>query len=78
MQYYRSNQALLLSDLISVEELNQLIGPTSSFTDVLSLVEQYILADSDFFVGSKFSSTTGGILNLREGNGKGSWSWLLL
>lgn len=54
------------------------LGWQSSFTDLLAFVEQEILASSAFFVGSKLSSTTGGILNMRQGRGKGKWSFSLL
>lgn len=54
------------------------LGWQASFVDLLALVEQEILANADFFVGSKMSSTTGGIINLREARRQPTWSWTLL
>jgi hypothetical protein len=77
LAHYRSHGAILLSDLLTPSD-SQSLGWQSSFVDLLALVEQEILANADFFVGSKMSSTTGGIVNLREARRMPSWSWSLL
>ncbi|KAK4052037.1 Cell division control protein 7 [Microbotryomycetes sp. JL201] len=74
LDYFRSQGAVLLPDLMTPEDAAQL-GWESSFTDLLALVEQHVLARSDFFVGSKMSSTTGGIINIRTRLGLPQQSW---
>lgn len=56
----------------------QKLGWQASFTDLLALVEQQVLAGADYFVGSAMSSTTGGVINYRIVGGKERWSWRLL
>ena len=65
---------MLLSDLLLPADLAYL-GPISSYNDILALVEQQVLARSEFFAGSELSSTTGGAVNVRTGLGKEEWSW---
>ncbi|GAA5826315.1 hypothetical protein JCM11251_007251 [Rhodosporidiobolus azoricus] len=77
LDYYRSHGAVVLSDLLLPSDLD-LLGPSSSYTDVLAVVEQQILSRSDFFVGSELSSTSGGAINDRLASGKEEWSWSLL
>lgn len=74
---YRSSGAILLSDLMTPADAQEL-GWQSSFVDLLAFVEQELLSNAEFFVGSKMSSTTGGILNMRMVRGKSSWSFSLL
>ncbi|GAA5927596.1 hypothetical protein JCM1841_002349 [Sporobolomyces salmonicolor] len=74
---YRSRGAVLLSDLLRPEDLDTLGWP-GSYGDVRALVEQQVLARSDFFVGSELSSTTGGAVNVRAALRKPDWSWSLL
>ncbi|KAM0788031.1 hypothetical protein ACM66B_006230 [Microbotryomycetes sp. NB124-2] len=74
LDYFRSQGAILLPDLMTPQDAIDL-GWESSFTDLLALVEQHVLARSDFFVGSKMSSTTGGIINIRKRLGKPVQSW---
>ncbi|KAK4051272.1 Cell division control protein 7 [Microbotryomycetes sp. JL221] len=74
LNYFRSQGAILLTDLMTRQDAERL-GWESSFTDLLALVEQHVLARSDFFVGSKMSSTTGGIINIRKTLGMPDWSW---
>ena len=45
---------------------------------MLAVVEQQVLARSDYFVGSELSSTSGGAVNVRTALGKDEWSWALL
>ena len=54
------------------------LGWESNFVDLLAFVEQELLANADFFVGSRISSTTGGILNMRMLREKPIWSFTLL
>ncbi|GAA6000739.1 hypothetical protein JCM10207_004633 [Rhodosporidiobolus poonsookiae] len=77
LAHYRSHGAILLSDLIQRPDLDRL-GPTGSYTDILAVVEQQVLARSDFFVGSELSSTSGGAIDDRLALGKEDWSWALL
>ncbi|GAA5850952.1 hypothetical protein JCM8547_009140 [Rhodosporidiobolus lusitaniae] len=77
LSYYRSRGAVLLSDLLLPSDLT-VLGPTSSYSDVLAVVEQQVLAHSDYFVGSELSSTSGGAVNGRLALGKPDWSWTLL
>lgn len=74
---YRMHGAVLLTDLLTKADRAEL-GWQASFNDLLALVEQEVLASADYFVGSKFSSTTGGAINFREARGMPSWSWSLL
>ncbi|GJN87885.1 hypothetical protein Rhopal_000840-T1 [Rhodotorula paludigena] len=77
LAYYRSRGAILLSDLFIPADTAAL-GWTSSYTDILAVVEQQVLAHADFFVGSELSSTSGGAINDRTALGKEEWSWSLL
>ncbi|GAA5824421.1 hypothetical protein JCM5353_005032 [Sporobolomyces roseus] len=77
LEHYRSAGAVLLSDLLLPSDLAYL-GPISSYNDILALVEQQVLARSDFFAGSELSSTTGGAVNVRTGLGKEEWSWSIV
>ncbi|GAA5844978.1 hypothetical protein JCM9279_000069 [Rhodotorula babjevae] len=77
LAYYRSHGAVLLSDLLTPADAAQL-GPAASYGDVLAVVEQQVLARSDYFVGSELSSTSGGAVNVRTALGKEEWSWALL
>ncbi|SCV73247.1 BQ2448_7172 [Microbotryum intermedium] len=65
LAYYRRKGALLLHDLIKQDELDELLGWRAKYWDLLALVEQEVLAQSDYFVGSRMSSTTGGAINSR-------------
>ncbi|BGP37162.1 hypothetical protein JCM10450v2_001068 [Rhodotorula kratochvilovae] len=77
LAYYRSHGAVLLSDLFTPQDAATL-GWTASYSDVLAVVEQQVLARSDFFVGSELSSTSGGAINDRTALGREEWSWALL
>ncbi|KPV76842.1 uncharacterized protein RHOBADRAFT_51829 [Rhodotorula graminis WP1] len=77
LAYYRSHGAVLLSDLVTPADSSQL-GPSASYMDVLAVVEQQVLARSDYFLGSELSSTSGGAVNVRTALGKEDWSWALL
>ena len=74
LAYFRSRGAVLLSDLLSPADSALLSWP-GNYNDVLSVVEQQVLARADYFVGSELSSTTGGAVNLRMSLGKPEWSW---
>lgn len=74
LAYFRSRGAVLLSDLLSPADSALLSWP-GNYNDVLSVVEQQVLARADYFVGSELSSTTGGAVNLRTRLGKPEWSW---
>ncbi|KWU45804.1 hypothetical protein RHOSPDRAFT_6890, partial [Rhodotorula sp. JG-1b] len=74
LAYFRSRGAVLLSDLLSPADSALLSWP-GNYNDVLSVVEQQVLARADYFVGSELSSTTGGAVNLRMRLGKPEWSW---
>ncbi|GAA5979011.1 hypothetical protein JCM10908_002772 [Rhodotorula pacifica] len=77
LSYFRSHGAVLLSDLLTPADTALLSWP-ASYNDVLSVVEQQVLARADFFVGSELSSTTGGAVNVRTRLGKEEWSWSVL
>lgn len=77
LAYFRSRGAVLLSDLLTPADTAALGWP-ASYGDVLAVVEQQVLARSDFFVGSELSSTSGGAINDRMALGKDGWSWTLL
>lgn len=74
LAYFRSRGAVLLSDLLTPADSALLSWP-GNYNDVLSVVEQQVLARADYFVGSELSSTTGGAVNLRTRLGKPEWSW---
>ncbi|KAL8286943.1 hypothetical protein RQP46_003949 [Phenoliferia psychrophenolica] len=73
LDYYRSQGAVLLADLLTPSDL-AILGWQASFLALQALVEQEVLSHSDFFVGSFMSSTTGGALNMRAVKGKPAWS----
>ncbi|BGP22089.1 proteophosphoglycan ppg4 [Rhodotorula toruloides] len=77
LSYFRSRGALLLSDLLTPRD-SALLGYPAAYTDVLAVVEQQVLASSDYFVGSEMSSTSGGAVNGRLAMGREEWSWGLL
>ncbi|GAA5902852.1 hypothetical protein JCM8208_006493 [Rhodotorula glutinis] len=77
LAYYRAHGAVLVSDLLTAADSAQL-GPSASYSDVLAVVEQQVLAHSDYFVGSELSSTSGGAVNVRTALGKEDWSWASL
>ncbi|GAA5827105.1 hypothetical protein JCM3770_004300 [Rhodotorula araucariae] len=77
LAYYRSRGAVLLADLLTQQDTAALGWP-SSYNDVLAVVEQQVLARSDYFVGSELSSTSGGAINDRTALGAAEWSWALL
>lgn len=77
LSYFRSRGAILLSDLLTPQD-SALLGPPAAYTDVLAVVEQQVLARSDYFVGSEMSSTSGGAVNARLARGEEEWSWGLL
>lgn len=74
LAYFRTRGGVLLSDLLSPADSALLSWP-ANYNDVLSVVEQQVLARADYFVGSELSSTTGGAVNLRIRAGKPDWSW---
>lgn len=78
LAYFRSRGAVLLSDLLTARDASTLLGWPASYTDVLAVVEQQVLARADFFIGSEMSSTSGGAINDRLAMGKEPWSWSLL
>ncbi|KZO97527.1 hypothetical protein CALVIDRAFT_536116 [Calocera viscosa TUFC12733] len=61
---------VLLSDLLTDVDRQELVGWPLLFTDVLSQVEQEIMARAASFYGSKLSSVSGGVLNMRVGKGR--------
>lgn len=71
---FRKKGAVLLHDLMTPADASEL-GWQASFTDLLALVEQEILARADYFVGSGMSSTSGGVVNMREASKMPSWTW---
>ncbi|KAM0751933.1 hypothetical protein T439DRAFT_300919 [Meredithblackwellia eburnea MCA 4105] len=87
LQHYTSHSAVLLDILNPPSKPQPFAHPSYAFTDIQSLVEQVVLAHSDYFLGSKMSSTSGGVVVMREAmlaeaereEGWGwdwSWSWL--
>ncbi|KDE02822.1 hypothetical protein MVLG_06646 [Microbotryum lychnidis-dioicae p1A1 Lamole] len=65
LAYYRRQGAVLLHEVMGQDELEDVLGWRAKYWDLLALVEQEVLAQSDYFVGSRMSSTTGGALNSR-------------
>lgn len=65
----------MLHDIAKEGEFSRWLDWHGSFTDLLALVEQGILARADYFVGSELSSTSGGVLNMRAVNEMPDWSW---
>jgi len=50
VQFLRENGALLIGDLLTVDD-RRLIGWPLLLTDVVGIIEQAVLARSSFFVG---------------------------
>ncbi|QRW05104.1 O-FucT domain protein [Ceratobasidium sp. AG-Ba] len=68
MEYMRKNGAILIDDLLTLED-RQAFGWPIMLTDVLSILEQTVLSHSAFFVGHEYSSVTGGVVNMRAAMG---------
>lgn len=68
LDYFTKNGAVLIHDLLTKEDRREFGWPLF-LTDVLSLVEQAVLARAAYFVGHAMSSVSGGIVNLRAANG---------
>ncbi|TIB36988.1 hypothetical protein E3P86_02327 [Wallemia ichthyophaga] len=64
LEYVRSQGGVLLSDIVTPTDRDEL-GPIALYTDVLSLLEQLIMANSAYFYGFALSSVAGGVVNLR-------------
>ncbi|KAF8321613.1 hypothetical protein DL93DRAFT_2051313 [Clavulina sp. PMI_390] len=78
LAYARSKNAVLFSDVLaSIPALRRLVGWPLLFTDVIALVEQEVMARSDFFFGYAFSSVAGGVVNIRAGRGMDPRAMLL-
>ncbi|KZT58173.1 hypothetical protein CALCODRAFT_540247 [Calocera cornea HHB12733] len=61
---------VMLSDLLTERDREDLVGWPLLFTDVLSQVEQEVMARAAFFFGSRLSSVSGGVLNMRIAQGR--------
>ncbi|KDE02813.1 hypothetical protein MVLG_06671 [Microbotryum lychnidis-dioicae p1A1 Lamole] len=75
---YQRRRAVLLKDLLSEIEL-KILGWRAMFGDLLKLVEQEVMASSDYFIGCRVSRRTGAVLDARMGPRfeQEEWSWTL-
>lgn len=68
MEYVRSHGAVLIGDLITLED-RQEFGWPIMLTDVLAVVEQSVLSHSAYFYAHAMSSVAGGVVNMRAARG---------
>lgn len=68
MAYLTDNGAVLIYDLLTMEDRHQFGWPLM-LTDVLALVEQATLARAAYFYAHAMSSVAGGVINLRAARG---------
>ncbi|KAG9098381.1 hypothetical protein FRC06_006468 [Ceratobasidium sp. 370] len=68
MKYVRANGAILIGDLITLED-RQEFGWPIMLTDVLAIVEQSVLSHSAYFYAHAMSSVAGGVVNMRAARG---------
>ncbi|EJT97137.1 hypothetical protein DACRYDRAFT_102540 [Dacryopinax primogenitus] len=64
------NRGVVLADLLTELDREELVGWPLLFTDVLSQVEQEMMARAPYFFGSRMSSVSGGVLNMRVAHGR--------
>lgn len=76
LQYARQNGAIFISDLITFED-RQFVGWPLLVTDVLALLEQLVMAQSEYFYGHAMSSVAGGVVNMRAARGVDSRTYLI-
>ncbi|QRV76198.1 O-FucT domain protein [Ceratobasidium sp. AG-Ba] len=68
LKYIRSHGAVLINDLITLED-RQEFGWPIMLTDVLAVVEQSVLSHSAYFYAHAMSSVAGGVVNMRAARG---------
>lgn len=68
LDYFTKHGAVLIYDVLTKEDRREFGWPLF-LTDVVSLVEQAVLARGGYFVGHAMSSVSGGIVNLRAAHG---------
>ncbi|SCV72851.1 BQ2448_4388 [Microbotryum intermedium] len=75
---FQRGRAVVLTDLLSEAEL-KILGWRAMFSDLLQLVEQEVMASSDYFVGTGSSRSSRAVLDARSGPrfGRPAWSWSL-
>ena len=76
LQYARQNGAVFIGDLITFED-RQFVGWPLLVTDVLALLEQLVMAQSEYFYGHAMSSVAGGVVNMRAARGVDSRTYLI-
>ncbi|KZV87092.1 hypothetical protein EXIGLDRAFT_724109 [Exidia glandulosa HHB12029] len=76
LQYARQNGAVFIHDLITFED-RQFVGWPLLVTDVLALLEQLVMAQSEYFYGHAMSSVAGGVVNMRAARGVDSRTYLI-
>ncbi|EJD55334.1 hypothetical protein AURDEDRAFT_109699 [Auricularia subglabra TFB-10046 SS5] len=76
LQYARQNGAIFIHDLVTFED-RQFVGWPLLVTDVLALLEQLVMAQSEYFYGHAMSSVAGGVVNMRAARGVDSRTYLI-
>ncbi|TDL17253.1 hypothetical protein BD410DRAFT_843798 [Rickenella mellea] len=64
LDYIAQNRGIVIHDLLTINDYRT-FGWSLVFTDVLSLVEQAVLAQSGYFYAHAMSSVPGAVLNIR-------------
>lgn len=67
---------MFIGDLITFED-RQFVGWPLLVTDVLALLEQLVMAQSEYFYGHAMSSVAGGVVNMRAARGVDSRTYLI-
>ncbi|KAH7104769.1 hypothetical protein BKA62DRAFT_693344 [Auriculariales sp. MPI-PUGE-AT-0066] len=68
LDYLRAHGAIFVKDLLLPEE-RHVVGWPMLLADVFALVEQSLVARSDYFVGQKISSLAAGVVAMRAARG---------
>jgi hypothetical protein len=76
VEYIKSHGALLISDLITIEDRREFGWPIM-ITDVLALVEQALMGKAYYFYAHAMSSVAGGAVNMRAARGADERSTLI-